>query len=55
LYSLKVASYVSSNLEIVLAEIVGFNGLEVTVDLLLLLLTENLGMWADFLGIKNLN
>jgi len=46
---------VSSNPDIIMTEIAGFYGLTVTVDFLSLLLIENLGMWADFSGIKNLN
>ena len=50
----KVVPYVSSNLGIIMTEIVGFYGLTVTVDLLPFLLIANFGMWADFSGIENL-
>ena len=48
-------SCVSLNFGIIITGIVGFYGLTAAVDLLLLLLTENLRMWADFSVIENLN
>ena len=45
---LKVASCISLNPDVNMTEIVRFYGLMATVGLLLLLLIENLEMWADF-------
>ena len=53
--SQKVEFCVSSNADIIISGIVGFYGLTVMVDLLPLLLTKNLKMWADFSGIEKLN
>ena len=49
-----VWSHQESIPHIIMTRIVGCYGLVVTVDLLLLLLTEDLSIWIDFSGIENL-
>ena len=52
--SSKVAFCVFSNSDVIMTGIVEFYGLMVMIYLLSLLLTENLGKWADFSGIGSL-